>query len=380
MRVAGLRRGSVVALPLLLVQGGAAYAGDTYGQDAASNLVVAPEVTNAAAQQSTGLISERIAHAIANATGGRGAVPMPAPPAPAPGGVGRGSGGGSGGGGNGQQSSGSDVVGLDGLAAGNQPMRLAIWGNMSNTWLEGNQTGADFKGTILDSLLGVDYMVTDRILLGFVGGYENARMTSNFNQGALRGSGFALAPYAAYVFNDMFYADATVGFGIIDYTTARQNEQVTGSTTGTRWFASTNLNAALPLPRPWVLIDTLGFLYVSEDQDPYVESDGTKVDGVKVRLGQFRNTVNLGYRFPTDFGFFTPYGSVRLEYDAIKEPVSIIDSAGTVAYGSQFGATFGLGVNVGIGDSTILSLEASTSQFRDNIDMYSLIANVRFRF
>lgn len=372
MRQGLLRSGLAAVAPVAFCGGytGKAVAGDTYGANSPSTIVVAPQVTKAAAQQSTGLISERIAHAIANATGGR-STPLPGAPRPQP---------------NSpqnappQDSSAEQDDRKAGLSAGNEPTRLAVWANASNTWLKGDLVGADFDGTIVDSLVGIDYFVTDRLLIGVVGGYEMARMTSSFNSGTLKSGGFAIAPYAAYLINDTYYLDATVGIASVDYTTSRDNGLVTGETTGHRWFASLNANGAFPLGGNWTLVDTVGFLYVSEDQGAYVESDGSTVDGIKVRLGQMRNTVNLGYRWPVEFGHVTPYGTVRVEYDVIKEPTSVIDSAGTVAYGTRFGATFGLGVNVGVGDNTILSLEASTAQFRENIEMYTVIANIRYRF
>jgi outer membrane autotransporter protein len=368
MRIAGMKTGTALALPVVLWgYAGAAHAANTYGKDAAPNQIVAPEVTNAAAQQSTGLISERIAQAVSNATGGGGSFsPFSAPPITPP---------------RSQTSESGGVKGLEGgIAAGNQAPRLALWANMSNTWLHGSQVGADFAGTIIDSLIGVDYMVTEKLLIGVVGGYEHAKLNSDFNSGSLRGTGLAIAPYAAYIFSDSLYVDATAGYTWIDYTTARANDTITGSTNGRRWFAAGNLTAVIPTPSDWVLMNTLGFLYVSENQDPFRESDGSDVGGVKVRLGQVRDTIRLGYRFTTGFGFIMPYGSARLEYDAVKSPDTYIDSAGTLAYGSKFGTTFGLGLNMGIGDNTIISLEANSTQFRENLEAYSLVANIRYKF
>lgn len=365
MRKERLQRGLAAVVPVAfgLCQAGEVLAGDTYGANSSSSVVVAPVVSKEGAQQSTGLISERIAHAIANATSSGGTHISPVP-----GGV------------NPQTSSSESGNGEAGMAAGDAPKRWAMWANASNTWLSGDLPGADFKGTIIDSLIGMDYFVTDNLLIGMVAGYESAKMTSSFNGGKLHSAGFALAPYGAYMINDTFYVDGTIGVTSVNYRTSRDDGQINGKTSGLRWFTALNLNASMSLGGYWRLVDTIGFMYVSEDQDAYTETDGSSVDAIKVRLGQFRNTVNLGYRIPMEFGHITPYGLIRLEYDAIKEPTSVIDSAGTVAYGSQFGATFGLGVNVGVGDNTVLSLEGSTAQFRDNIEMYTLVANIRYRF
>lgn len=364
-----------------LLQAQPVRAAATYGATAPSTTVVAPTLNQVASQQSASLISGRVSQAVANVSGSIGSnlgsggtgggfqgggFQGGGAPGGAPGGGGRAPG---------PQSS----VDGAGKAAGSAPPRWGMWANASHADLRNTQAGADFDASVIDALAGIDAMVTDRLLLGVAGGFESTNVKTHFNDGTLKGQGWALAPYGAFIINKVFSIDATIGRAEIDYDSSRQFGAVSGHTNGTRWFASVSGNANTMVDN-WVLGSSLGFLYATETQDAYTETDGSEVDETKTRLGQMRLTPKVGYRLPMEFGSVTPYGSARLEYDVNKTPAQPVDSVGTMASDSRFGTTFAVGVNANIGDGLSANLEASSTQFRENIETTIFSGTIRYRF
>lgn len=353
---------------------GVAHAGTyTYGANAAGNVVVIAEATKVASSQAAGLIGSRVSNAVSSAIGG-----------------GFGGGGGAGGGMglnvNRQSSLAPSGNGLTaglgdgkGKASGSAPQRAGVWLNGAYNWLENKQEGAKFDGGITNVMGGADYLVTDRILVGLAAGYENQDIKTKFNNGKMEGNGLTLAPYFAFILNKNISFDLTVGHSWVDYDVSRGNGSITGSTNGDRWFSTVNANYGTTINN-WQLGAALGYLYTQEKQDAYNESNGNRVDATDTHLGQARLTGKVGYLAPTSFGYLNPYGSARLEYDLVKDAPGTVDAAGTLASHDNFGVTFGLGVAAGIGDATTVNLEGTTTQFRDNQNVYGVSGTVRYKF
>jgi len=360
---------SSVAIAGSVFVAGAAHASSyAYGTNAASNTVVAPKVVQTASTQTASLISSRVSAAVSGATGtiapgGGPSAPVggPAPVSLIPGGKGFSAGNG------------------DGKASGSAPKRFGVWANASYTYLENTQANSNFDGDVVNAMAGADYLLTDRILVGLALGYENQDITTKFNAGKLEGNGFTVSPYVAFILNKNISFDLTIGHSWVDYDVSRSNGTITGSTEGDRWFGVANANFTTNINR-WQLGATAGYLYTQEKQDAYNESNGRGVDSVYVHLGQARLTGKAGYLIPTGFGYLNPYGSARIEYDVVKNPAAVIDASGTKASNDDFGVTFGLGVSAGIGDSTTVNLEGNTTQFREDLNVYGVSGNVRYKF
>lgn len=346
----------------------------TYGANAAGNTVTAPLVTQEATKTTASLISGRVSAAVSGATGGGGV----------------GGGGAPGGGGlfaptnssslmpNGKGYAGGNGDGK-GKASGSAPRNFGVWLNGAGTWLENEQANAEFKGSIYNVMGGADYLIKDRFLVGLSAGYERADIKTTFNSGKLESDGFTVAPYFAFILNKNVSFDVSVGHSWVDYDVSRGSGAVTGNTSGDRWFGTANANYTTSINN-WQLGATLGYLYTMEKQDAYTESNGGQVGEVSVHLGQARLGGKVGYLAPTSFGYLNPYGSARLEYDVVKDGPGVVDAAGTKANDDDFGVTFGLGVAAGIGEATTINVEATTTQFRDDLKNYGVSGTVRYRF
>jgi|AGTN01.2.fsa_nt_gi Autotransporter beta-domain. len=331
-----------------------------YGDSSVTVKEVTSKIAQEATKQTTGMISGRISQAVSNATGNISAGSVPNVGVPSP-------------------NTSSLQNGGAGKAAGDQATRGGAWANVSNSWLSGSQAQADFSGTLQTVVAGADYMVLDNMLVGASLGYEHGNVSLKYNGGKLKANNIAFAPYAAYIINDVWSVDAAGGHAWVDYDLSRANGTVSGNTRGSRWFASTNINANVTRG-PWQLGSSVGYLYTKEHTDEYTESDGSNADGVKFRLGQAHATFRSGYLFPTDWGNVNPFGSVRFEYDANKTAATAVDAVGTKGYDSRFGTTFSVGTNFIIGDNNLLTIEGSTTQFRDNLESYTISGTYRIKF
>ncbi len=332
-----------------------AKAADTYGSNAASSVVVAAEVVKEASKAAASQVSGRVSSVIG------GAATVAELPA-----------------------LNTTIFALgrgDGRAAGNDERKMGVWANVGNTWIDKDETGstADFDGTVLTASVGADYQVNEKLLAGVSIGYESQDIDTPFNNGKLEGTGYTVAPYIGYAFNDRLNIDALVGASMIDYDTNRQSGAVTGSTDAKRLFTSVNVNLGLLTKSGLSVGTSVGYLYTYEEQDAYSESDGTAVDKLIVHLGQVRTALNVSYTRKTNWGYINPFGSARAEYDHTANAPGSIDTSGTKGTDDPFGVNFKAGVAVGIGDNLKLTVAGESSEFRDNLEVYSVSGTVRYK-
>jgi len=268
-----------------------------------------------------------------------------------------------------------------GKAAGDLPDQWGWWTNVSNTWMYDDQPNANFHGRLQNVIAGLDRRVTDDLLVGITLGYEHPDIRTDFNGGTFNGHNVAVAPYAAYVLDDIFSVDASGGYVWLNYAFSRQGAAITGNTGGGRWFGAANFNANTTIDA-WQLGASLGYLYIYEQEDAYQEHGigGNAMSAAQVRLGQVRGTVRGGYLFDTSWGQLNPYASIRLEYDDSKTPASVVDTVGTFSANSRFGTTFTGGINGILGNGMTVGLQGETTEFRDHLNIYTLSGTFRIRF
>ena len=336
-----------------------------------------PSMGNVGGGMTGGIISGRVAQAVGGIIGGAAAGSRVGP-----GGFGGPGGGGGTGGQGGSSSTGptsmlDDGTSVTGMAAGSIPTKIGIWVNGGQTWLDGDQVNNDYYGVIKTALTGADVTIDGKYVLGLSAGIGRETTKIRYSGIDITGQVGTVAPYAAYIINDIFYIDTSGGVSRVLY--HEQSVSQKGDNTGLRWFAGTNLNAARTFGS-WSLSTNIGYLYSAERQDPYTTNTNYVVVESKSRTGQIRSTSKAGYTQLTSWGWLYPYGSVRLEYDANKTAATAIDTAGTLAANSLFGTTFGLGSSVGIGSNSSLTLEGTSTEFREHSSIYGLTATARLTF
>ncbi|MGE5477535.1 MAG: autotransporter outer membrane beta-barrel domain-containing protein [Bacteroidales bacterium] len=353
----------------------AAHAANTYGSTAPS-ATVAPQVVQQASTQASNLLAGRISQAVSNVTGSLGGGGFG-------GGGGGMGGGGMGGGGGFSPTPGprSEVIGGNAKAAGDPVGKTAFWVNGGNAWVSNDQSGVNFSGTIQTGLVGMDHQFNDRILGGVALGYEHPDIKTKFNAGTFEGNNWAVSPYVGYIINNVFSVNAVAGYTWVNYDTTRSNGAVSGSISGERMFGNLNAVAATRIDN-WYLGSTIGYMYLLETQEAYTERGTGAVSNPEnqIRLGQWRWTNKVGHSFIEEWGGYMPYASVRLEYDSSHTPSGVADAIGTPVANDRFGATFGLGADVAVGNDTTFSLEGSSTEFREHLSTYSVNGTLRVKF
>jgi outer membrane autotransporter protein len=254
----------------------------------------------------------------------------------------------------------------------------SVWSSGSYNHVKKADVNGRYGGDVKNGVVGYDRRVTRDLILGIAAGYEAVNISTQYNHGEVEGDSVSLSPYVGYVINDWLSADATLGYSWIHYDFVRDYNTVHGSTNAGRVFGSANLNATQRLGNLG-LKGGLGFLRLYEQQAGYTDSTGANVDKAEVNFGQLRATIGGGYDFVTGFGTLTPNAFVRAEYD-LPAAHSVMVGNGWQSSSDRTGAVFGLGLDAAIGQDLLLNLTATSTQFRQNTEAYSLVGNVRYSF
>lgn len=327
--------------------------------NSASSVVTSAETLRAATVQTMGLISNRISQRMA-------AVKDPSNPV---------------------TYSMDDNSGQIGVAGGNAKKGIGVWVQGAYTWVDNDNTATAFDGNVITGLVGVDYLIKDRFLVGISGGYESSSIDTTFNRGSIDGSGWMVAPYASLKLNNMFSIDATGGYAWLNYDMTRKeylttNETWTGETDATRWFAAGVINADHSI-NAWRLHAHAGVLYTEETKDSFNEkstnalSPTLRIAENTTTLGQGILGAKLGYAFFG--GKFTPYALVQGEWDFSKDDVTVASNQ-TAPDESDFGLRTGLGFNLGLGSYLTATLQGETVLLREDYTEYKGLAKLRLDF
>jgi len=176
-------------------------------------------------------------------------------------------------------------------------------------------------------LAGVDRLFADRFLLGLSVGYNDIETSTAFNGGGQEADGYTIAPYGAWLINDIFSIDVTGGFTPLDYDQNRisptDGTQTQASFDADRWFVATNLNA-LWISGSWVLGGRVGYLHTEEDQDGYTETgSAASAAGGTLRTVRDReidlSQVVVGGDIAYNFGSFEPYALLIYRNDISRD-------------------------------------------------------------
>jgi Autotransporter beta-domain len=346
-----------IVMAVVFGQSQSAMAACTYGACAPSNIIVANQVTQYATTQTAGLITDQINQAV-GALSGVGAFITP-----------------------------NDLMSYaDSRAPGPffkaapgavapPPRTWNVWAAGAGLSVHDSQQGANYDGSISSGVGGFDYRWNGRVLAGLATGYEGVGLNTGFNTGNLKSNGYVLAPYMAYLFTPSWSVDAQLGHGWLNYNESHPG--VTGSFNANRWWGQVNLNDRQVYGN-WHLGASLGYIYVSENQNAYSESNGNPVAGQTLFLGQIRLKGLAGYEFLTPWGALMPYGSARLEFDVQKSALPIVNSLAQTTTNGNFGTTFGLGILARVGPATTMSVEGTTTQFRTDFQSYGIKGILRW--
>jgi outer membrane autotransporter protein len=383
MRV-GLTNLSVFALAVL-GSSGAAYAG--------CDVVPATQQASTAASTNTaGLIASRVTSVVTTSTGGGATTSGGGTTSPGSGGTGPGGGTTQNVGPTATASSCGTVATPiptlsedetisrqgSGAASGRGPKINSVWVASSVTWLKKTDPNGDYGGTISNAIVGYDRRLTDSLIGGIALGYEKVLINTKYvaNGGSVEGDTISVSPYLGYSINDWLVVDTVAGFARIKYR-FKSNATEVGEATASRLFGAGNLTAYQRYDDT-LLKAAIGYLRIAEFQGAYTSNQNTFNRDSLANFGQVRATLSAGHDIKADFGLFTPNVFARYEYD-LPHAQKVDLAAGYRSTNDRDGMVFGVGLDFAVTDLKI-SLGATTTQLRENLESYGLDATVRYAF
>ena len=257
-----------------------------------------------------------------------------------------------------------------GIASGDAAPKLGVWLTPSVSWLDDDNIASRYDGNLYLIMVGADYKVTDRLLLGVSTGYEDIDLDTQFNDGTFQSQGFTIAPYVGFVILDGLTVDAILAYTFLNNDVERDRttgEILAGDYDSGRSMVSANLNY-YALLNNWSLSAIAGYMYVSEDQDAY-EQTGAYTNSVgqfTAYLGEWRLGGRAGYLLDK----VEPYISAAYLYNNTWNSTAGDRDEMEGAIGLDFFPT----------DAFIGSIEAAHSFFRDDIANTRILLNLRYEF
>lgn len=190
-----------------------------------------------------------------------------------------------------------------------------------NVWFRGTFThfdGDSFSGNTLNGVSGIDYLISDTVLVGVIGGYESGDFTFAATNGAFDGAGLTAGAYVGVQLSQHIVADAFLTHSWLDY--ENRVGTASGTTDASRWLFSFNASGQYQLAQGFFLEPNVRFFYAHERQDAYLLSDGTAIASNNVESGRLSLGPRLRYAFEDGMSnTWSTFISAHGEYDMSSE-------------------------------------------------------------
>lgn len=250
-----------------------------------------------------------------------------------------------------------------------------VWVDGKYSWIKGKSEIDHSKGPLTNIMGGIDYRLTQSVVLGFMGTYEDSRLetqgllpieqkTEGYGGGAYIGA--ALTPNIIFSGMATYAAIETELDGSAEADTDSDRVQLSGAFTGYWYFGTTRLSPSLTLS------------WSKEWQDEYTDgvSPAQRFETAILAPG----TV-LGHTFAlSDAASLEPWAGAFLDYSFINDT----DTDGPFddnSYGEQLDLRLQLGLNLNLASNVQLALTGETAGLLlDETETYAGEANLAIQF
>ena len=256
--------------------------------------------------------------------------------------------------------------------------RISIWANGTYSNYEDTLSSTSLDGETWNATAGVDYLFLDWLIVGLSLGYEDSDSDTNYNRGHVDTDGVTVSPYVLFLLNQYISVDGAVGYSDLDIDQDRTlpgtATVVTSSLDAERIFGSAGINASFWRGN-WNFSGRLGYFYTAQDNDAFVESDGTVNAELDTPLGQGQLSGRVAYYA----GIAMPFVSVDFNYDTTHD-ITAVGAGQAAPSGDRSEFVLATGVDFFVNDMISAGARADTVQGRANFDSYSASGSVSFRF
>ncbi len=210
------------------------------------------------------------------------------------------------------------VLGYTGITLGGlpreQPASINAWARGSFTHVDGDAV----SGNTWNGIVGIDYLVTDHVLVGLLGGLESGDLDFDVAGGATDGTGYTAGAYVGVQLSEQLTVEAFLTHSWLDYDTVVNT--ATGSTDASRVMVSANLIGNLPVSESLIFEPNMRLFYAHELQDGYTLSNGELVGRNTIDSGRISIGPKLHYFLNFDDGTnWSMFVSAHGEYDFSSE-------------------------------------------------------------
>lgn len=260
-----------------------------------------------------------------------------------------------------------------GVAAGNAP-KAGVWVQGGYTMVDGDDRGGEFDGDVMNFLVGFDYRIKPKMVVGVALGYEDLDIDTDFNNGTFEGQGWGITPYFGMSLTPQWSLQVLGGWTTVDYDTTRNNGAVTSSFDADRIFGSAAIVGSFKVTNKVVIAPKLSILHLAESQDGTTDSAGNVTTGENIDLGR----VSFGGTVSYLAGRVSPFVRLLGEYDYAKEDAVALGN-GNFSSDDKAGLNATVGLNMNFGNGITGNIEAtSATLLRENLDVYTFSGRIRY--
>ena len=150
--------------------------------------------------------------------------------------------------------------------------------------------------------------------------------------------------------------------------------RITSDVESTRWFGAANATGSWSFERVLASLRA-GAQYATQDDDGFIESNGTRIGDTRATIGRFL----LGGELAYTAGAWEPYVGATYEYDFTRTEIAFAPGVAEPR-NDDSGVLFATGLRY-FGDNQVSgSVEYSTVLGRRNYDEHTFTGNVRWEF
>jgi outer membrane autotransporter protein len=238
-----------------------------------------------------------------------------------------------------------------------------------------------YHGSVTGVLLGADYRVDD-LVIGAAASADSTDLTTPSNSGTFSQTSYALSPYAALALLDstvILDAFASVGRSLnqmAHYNPAVDPFPTSAHFTGNRYIAGAHVSYQ-DRQGDWDYQVKGGYTLTLGKQSQYTDTSGLFYGTTAAHVGE----LSLGPKFGYTDGDYHPYASLTYLYDLGLSRATAATAATTIpATNSRTEVELGLGMDVAVIDSGVLSIDVTRGFLRRNEGHTSFLGSAHFQF
>ncbi len=265
------------------------------------------------------------------------------------------------------------------LAHGSTKEAIYVDNYRFDAWFEAQfqhfDAEADREGHFAIAYMGVDYLLSPDVLVGFLVQVDDMEDASTTLNSTARGTGWMAGPYMTARLAPNLYFDGRIAAGRSTNEVSPFNTYVDEFTTD-RWMAMASLTGELQRGA-WTIRPAASLSYFEETQHSYVDSIGVTIPSQTVQLGQLKIGPTFSGRFETEDGLlYSPYFSIDAIHNLGETTGVTVTNPATPASEGWRGR-----LQAGIDFTTDTGARISfggtyDGLFRDNFDVWGLTFDV----